>query len=83
MSAIRDDVVQWEAFCSLTGADVRWKLYSREYAHARELHTKYGYTDRELRLAVQHAIQRDDLTKTQLDEWKELQHFMTLEKKYQ
>lgn len=83
MQAIHDDEVEWEHFCKKTGADTRWKLYSREYDHAKEQHGKHGYIGRELRLAVAHAIQRNELAVTQANEWKELKQLIELEKKYQ
>jgi hypothetical protein len=81
--AIHDDEEDWDHFCKKTGADSRWKLYSQEYDHAKEQHNKYGYTHRELKLAVAHAIQRNELATAQANEWKELKQFIELEKKYQ
>jgi hypothetical protein len=82
--AIYDDEVDWERFCEKNGIDdTRWKLYSPEYRHAYEQHNKHGYVGRELRLAVSHAIQRDQLAKTQAQEWTELKTLIELEKKYQ
>jgi hypothetical protein len=83
IQAIHDDEDDWDRFCSKNGADSRWSLYSREYRHAIEQNNKYGYTGRELRLAVAHAIQRDDLVIAQENEWKELKHLIELERKYQ
>lgn len=83
MQAIHDDEVEWEHFCKKTGADTRWKLYGAEYRHAQEQHSKHGYTGRELKLAVAHAIQRDKLAIEQANEWKELKQLIELEKKYQ
>lgn len=80
--AIYDDEADWTHFCRVNDCDSRWRLYSAEYNHARQLHAKYGYTGRELRLAVQHAIQRDNLARQQALEWQELQHMNQLLEKY-
>lgn len=79
---IHEDEAAWMDFCRKTGADNRWRLYSSEYEHAREQHAKYGYVDRQLRLAVQHAIQRDELQRQQALEWQELLHMTSLLEKY-
>lgn len=60
----------------------KWGVYSREAEHAKKLHEKYGYTHRELKLAVQHAKQRDALAVQQANEWNELKQLIELEKKY-
>lgn len=82
IQAMYDDEDDWDHFCKSTGADTRWKLYSREYSHAKKQHREHGYTNRELKLAVAHAIQRDDLARAQANEWSELKQLMELEKKY-
>lgn len=82
VDAIHDDRIAWEDFCKRTGADTRWSLYSDEYYHAREIYKKYAYTDRHLRLAVRHAIERDELKKKQDQEFQELEHMITMLNKY-
>lgn len=78
--AIYDDEIEWDAFCRETGADTRWDAYSREAEHTKKLHEKYGYTHRELKLAVQHAKQRDALAVQQANEWNELKQLIELGK---
>lgn len=78
----RDDEEDWYAFCKKTGADTRWGVYSQEAFHAKKLHEKHGYTHRELRLAVQHARQLDQLAMQHKNEWAELNRLIELEKKY-
>lgn len=82
IQAIHDDEDDWDHFCKKTGADTRWGVYSQEAGHAKRLHYAHGYTHRELRLAVQHARQRDQLSVQQENEWAELRQLMELEKKY-
>ena len=83
LQAVWDDEREWSALSKQWDCDSRWKLYSSEYYLAKELHSRHGYTGRELRLAVAHAKQKKELETQQHIEWQELQNLITLEKKYQ
>lgn len=82
MSSIRDDENDWDDFRRKTGLDTNWEVYSREAEYARDIHKERGYTGRELKLAVRHLVEMNDLRIKQANEWKELLQLQTLEEKY-
>lgn len=83
MQAASDDEYEWAVLSKKWDCDPRWAIYSEEYYDARYLNSKHGYTGRQLRLAVAHAKQKKELERQQNAEWKELEHLIALEKKYQ
>lgn len=82
MQAIRDDEADWRAFCDRTGALRDWRLYGPQYVLARQLHAQHGWVDKQLRLAVKHALERNELAARHSAEWSELERHLELEQKY-
>lgn len=82
MSSINDDENDWDDFRRKTGLDTNWEAYGREAEYARDIHKERGYTGRELKLAVRHLVEMNDLQIKQANEWKELLQLKILEEKY-
>ena len=82
IQAVIADEQYWEKLHKVLEVP-RWGLYSPEYYHCKELHEKWGLKGRRLRLAVQHAIEREDLEKKHALNWMELDKLEELEKKYE
>lgn len=82
IKAIHEDEEDWEFFQKENNLPPEWKLYSREQDTAKKLYNGKGYTGRQLKLAVRHAIEMNDLELRHKEEWRELEKLLTLEEKY-
>lgn len=82
IKAIHEDEEDWEFFQKENNLPTEWKLYSREQDTAKKLYHNKGYTGRQLKLAVRHAIEMNDLELRHKEEWRELEKLLTLEEKY-
>lgn len=82
MSSIRDDENDWDDFRRKTDIP-NWDVYSREARFARKLYETKGIIGRELRLAVRHSIETEDLIIKQAKEWEEFRLLESLKKKYE
>lgn len=80
--AIDEAEEDWERLQKENNLPQQWKVYGREYYHARQLHRNKGYKDRQLKLAVRHAIELENLQLRHSKEWQELEQLLTLEDKY-
>jgi hypothetical protein len=80
--AIDEDEEDWERLQKENNLPREWKVYGREYYFARQLHRNKGYKDRQLKLAVRHAIELENLQLQHAKEWRELEQLLTLEDKY-
>jgi hypothetical protein len=80
--AIDEDAECWESLRKENNLPSEWKLYSREQYLATSLYHSKGYKNRQLKLAVRHAIEMNDLQQQHKKEWSELENLLTLEEKY-
>jgi hypothetical protein len=82
IKAIDEDGEDWESLRKENNLPSEWKLYSREQYFATSLYHGKGYTGRQLKLAVRHAIEMNDLQQQHKKEWSELEKLLALEEKY-